>query len=307
MAFRRELIKEHRAWLRSHLAKHPKCYDNWNRLYKQDKESALHEAIVRRNFVAEEYGIEPNETGKTKCPDFRCTTPKGKVFYVEAACIPADKVAQKTHLPNKRVRGARNYIPLTQRLAHVPRNKLSQCNAANGPILIAVGTFHIDAPLLFDQPKLELCLTGCQYIGMKFDPVKGRMVGEPHLTTSHEGATFIDELGQLDCLSVSGMLYFQSAWPDDPVSYGILHPAPNHKFNPAWLKCVSFGSIDLATLGIDWTKSNKNDPKRKYAKMRKVGWSEERIEEYKNVIASHKRALKRYLRKVRDQPKSLAA
>lgn len=296
MAYERKLATEHRAWLRSHVAKHPKCYDDWKRLYKQDKEAALHEAAVRRFFVEEEFGIEPNETGKSKCPDFRCTTPKGKVFYVEAKCIHINNVVQRTHLPNKSShRGAVGYVPLTQQLAHVPRNKLPQCDAVNAPVLIAVGTLHVDAPLLFDQPKLDFCLTGCQYIGWDFDPKAGRGVGEPYVTTKHEGASFFDELGQLENSPVSGLLYFCSAYADQDVllTYGILHPAPKCKFNPAWLKCVSFGSIDPATLAITWSKSNKKDPKRRYAKMRKAGWSEEKIEAWKKEQRAFKRAIDR--------------
>ena len=114
------LKAEHRTWLAGFDCQYLR---NWEKLLKNNEESALTEAVVRRWLSMRGVTVSPNEdlTGNHQRPDFRCVTPGGQ-FYVEATCISVEKATEITGLLD----GANTALrpsPLTKKIQRVCINK----------------------------------------------------------------------------------------------------------------------------------------------------------------------------------------
>lgn len=285
--FETELVADHRAWLNRQT--HRTAARNWENAYKVEKQrqTALHEAVVRRFLQQQGFKVTPNESpnGKYKAPDFLCEGPNGERFYVEATCISNDKVAEFSTIPDGH-EGVTYFALLTRRLSCVPRNKEEQCANLDAPVLVAVGTFHSHALTLFGKSKLDQCLTGRQFVTWGFKD--GKPVGKPHTATSHEGSVWFSNAGELECAPISALLFFRSAY-DPPCCHGILNPKPNHAFNSAWFPNVAFGSVDPQSLAITWVQEKQKMTDEEYhAALLNLGWSVDEIAELKATCATHR-------------------
>ncbi len=156
----RELADEHREWL----SKFDSQYKgNWEKLLNNNNESGMAEASVRRRLQRYGVDVQPNEdldTGK-QAPDFRCKR-LGIEFFVEVTCIQIETMVKKTGIPDSASSCDHPVNPSVLPIFYKCVNKARQSSAADGPVLVAIGTWRgFAARMLWCEKFLvNMLLTG---------------------------------------------------------------------------------------------------------------------------------------------------
>ena len=187
---------------------------------------------------------EPND----RCPDFFCTRNEYR-FYVEVTCLSLQKVTRVTGLPHfdqAHVR-ARSYSNLNKSIWSECVNKVVQCANQPYPVLIAVGTHHVNAtPLCFSRPKMNMLLTGTTKITSLFYPDEGSCSSEFFLSTDLKSAVFLKPDVQHSTTyarsPISGILTCGMG-SLSPIVHCLLNPNPVHAFDESVLPDVPVGKI----------------------------------------------------------------
>jgi hypothetical protein len=140
------------------------------------------------------------------------------------------------------------YSLLTEQYFNKAKNKVTQFKNLNAPCMIAIGTLHFQAgALCFDKKSAEEMLTGKPFITSSINTQTGEAVGNPHNSTSLEGALFL-KTRSIICdeplirpirQTVSAVLL--CPFGTHPVKcLGILHPKPNYEFDRSLLPRIKF-------------------------------------------------------------------
>jgi hypothetical protein len=232
-----EDVLHHRTWLGNFGEERLK---RWKALLKKDEEAAICEAITRGFLSENNLDIEPYEDESEGGPDFLCRR-NGNHFYVEATCMLRDKVTEKTNLSEEMK--ASYYCRLTWPILRKTVNKTPRCSGVDAPCVVAVGTFHGPAgALCFSENAVEDLLTGTPKLSLNINVERGEAVGGPHQSTELENSAFIkEENGQIVAVrkTISALILCPLAW-DRMKAVGVLHPEPNHPFDPSLLPKVKF-------------------------------------------------------------------
>lgn len=260
-AHMQQLVDEHRQWLSTF---HPQYLANWDRLFNDDDESAMTEAVVRR--ILEHYGVtvEPNEdlTGAVQSPDFRCVKANSQ-FYVEVTRISVAKATDKTGIDDVQT-GLSGFRPLNDAIFEVCRGKARQCGSADGPVLLAVGTWHGFAAMAsFQKPIVNMLLTGETKMTWNLDITTGQQVGDTYQTTELYSAAFLRPDPTQDVgfarSSISGLLLIANGLLNF-TPLGVLHPNPTHAFDSSVLPDIEFGAVEVdresGHLRVRWSGGN---------------------------------------------------
>lgn len=236
--FPNDVIAEHKAWCKTQ--KRKRCHAKFKHLLRNNKNAAIHEAIVRRYFQQARFKVEANELDddSAQAPDFRCT--KGdSTFYVECMFVETDSVADKSGIPQDHT-GFTPFRLITKRLAQVSENKLEQCSNLSAPVLVAAGVFHSHSFVLLKRVTIEQLLWP-------------RLASEkPSEDDEFFEAPFFTKTGSVKCQEISGILFVRSSC-ENPIMHGILHPQPKHPFDPSLLPMVNFGTIGEDGTNPRWT------------------------------------------------------
>lgn len=255
------LIRLFKRWIEQFDIQHAR---NWARLYKDDPEAAMCEATFWGVLMDCGVRVKPNAdlSGEEKRPDFECWQDSQK-FYVEVTCITIEKTTRQTGLENADESGgeALAYSPLTRAVFGECVGKAEQCSNQDAPCLLAVGTFHIRASrCCIRKVLLEDLLTGELHHTKGFDPLEGKAIGEPYLTTRLESSSFVKPSSksafEYARKSISGLLLggFGCA---PPQVYGLLHPKPARAFNLGLLRRIPFCElrydIPNASVFVEWS------------------------------------------------------
>jgi hypothetical protein len=242
----------------------PAASQNREKMLRADSEAALCEAGVRRRLVLSGVSVEPNEslTGKCGGPDFRCTCGQDH-FYVEVTCM---LIATAEQVSGIKLGQTGSFSPnvwgMAEEVFDKCQKKATQCANLDGPALVAVGTFHTDAALFgFTKVQLSGMLTGQTKLAWTIDTESGQQIGDTHQTTELESAAFLMKLDSTQEVgfarnSISGLLL--CGLGSRPVRcLGVLHPDPARPFDPAFLRDVEFGEVEVdrpsGQLRVRWT------------------------------------------------------
>ena len=259
-----ELEGEHRGWLAPFDGRYLRKFEN---LLKGNYEAAMTEAAVRRLLERQGVAVEPNEdlTGASKQPDLFCTHARQE-FYVEVTCISIEKATKKTGLPvDPRETGFRSYSSLNDAFWAACKGKVTQCAGLDHPALVAVGTHHAQASALcVSEPHAEMLLTGETKIAWNLDLTTGSQAGDTYLSTELHFATFLKRDPSVEVAfrrgPIAGLLLCGFG-VDPPECLGILHPNPEHHFDPAALENIRFCEVSLdranGTLATSWAATPK--------------------------------------------------
>lgn len=255
--YSQKLVVEHREWLTSFDLKHMK---NWQSLLKNDIEAACCEAAVRRLLASFDIAVEPHSESHRGGggPDFRCEA-NGKEFYIEVTCLLCSTATDKTGI-SEEPSGFSPFNPfgMVEAIFSKCDEKTRQCRRMNAPTLVAVGTFHSFAAMAgFNKTTVSAVLTGKTKMAWDIDISTAHQVGQTYQTTEFDNAAFLvldpmDGVGFVRS-AVSGLILCGlgiSRW------LGVLHPKPEHYFDPHLLPHIEFGRVDVdrATkkLHVNW-------------------------------------------------------
>jgi hypothetical protein len=256
------LVDEHRRWLSTF---DPQYLANWENVIKDNEESGLAEAGVRRLLQGQGIRVEPNEdlTVAEKRCDFRCES-NGSVFEAEVTHISIEKATKMTGLTENPIQMSfGNYSSLNDAIFAACMRKEEKCKNARHPTLLVAATFHAHVPsICFIKPLVGMLLTGQTNLAWDLtsdmDQQTFQKVGEFYETTDLRSAAFVrpdksQEVGfARNSISELVLCGLRPLWRDvhgvwGQLSIGVLHPNPDQTFNPANLPGVEFGEV-----AIDW-------------------------------------------------------
>ena len=241
------LAIEHRAWLGKF---DPQYVQNWEKLLNADLEAALVEAGVRRILQQHGVAVEPNEslTGECRRPDFRCTVGQSH-FYVEATAVQIATAEKKTGITDVATGPVPyNQLGMIEAVYAKCAKKASQCANQDGPVLVAIGTFHMNAAMDFSEKRfVNHVATGKSKMAFNVG-ASGQQLGETYQLTAPVVAAFLQSDATQEVRSIrdpiSGLLLCRiSAEPS--TAFGVLHPKPLHPFDPALLPDIQFAQVEL--------------------------------------------------------------
>jgi len=237
-------VANHRDWLR---AFGKQRLEKWQKLLGIDPEAAICEASTRLFLSEQSVSVQPYEDLSGGGPDFLCCR-NDMTFYVEVTCVTKEKVTAKSRL-NDQPMGATYYELLTDVFLGELCNKVPQCSNLDAPCIVAIGTLHRQgAAKCFGKHAVEDLLTGTPRITMRFDPERGRGVGEPYESTNLEDSAFIrfdkTSRGQVECARnpISAVFLCAFGYCSAKV-VGALHPNPNRNFDRNLLPYIEFGRL----------------------------------------------------------------
>lgn len=249
--FYSELIANHREWL----ANFDKHYSKkWEDLLKNDPESAVGEAAVRRFLSANKLHVIPNEDldGDTRTPDYRCETELSH-FYVEVSRISIQNAIDITGLsdsPNGEF--VRNPSSLSRKVFQICRNKATQCANSDAPVLLAITTAHSKAAMhSFGPPYTDMILCGKTTMTVSINLETLKSDGSVRLDSQvYESAFFTpDEEDEVVAArrTISGLLLCGitlGRQPDEMWVTGLLNPNAVRPFEIEMLPTVRFRSAE---------------------------------------------------------------
>ena len=252
-----KVIDEHRSWLKPFGQQY---LNKWERLLKNQPESAICEASTRKLLSDHDIKVEPNEDTSSGGPDFLCKK-KDKSFYVETTCITKEKATQKTGLTDKPA-GVEAYNPLTRAILGEICNKTPQCSNLGAPCIIAIGTLHpVVGHICFSKSHAGLLLTGSTKIATQFDSEKGRATGELYQITELEDSAFVrltkNSHDKIECArNPVSAVFLCSFGTLPPRVLGVLHPNPNHSFDRSLLPAIKFCTLadgyQTGQFSVEW-------------------------------------------------------
>lgn len=240
-----QLADEHRQWLSEF---DPQYLVNWDRLFNADDEAAMTEAAVRRLLQVHGVTVEPNEdlTGTGQSVDFRCAR-EASIFFVEVTRISKAKATATTGIDEEP--GFSAYGPMNDAIFEACRKKARQCSSADGPVLLAIGTWHaIAAMATFRKFELGMLLTGETKLSWNVDVSTGHQIGDSYQTTELFSAAFLrpDPTQEVDFArnSIAGLLFVANAIREKK-TLGIIHPNPAREFDVSLLPDIEFGRVEM--------------------------------------------------------------
>lgn len=241
-----EIATEHRQWLAGFDRRYAKI---WERLCSADYEAAMTEAAIRRILsVQHRVTVEPNEalTGNCGGPDFQCAV-GGKRFCVEVTCFPIADVERSTGIVAG-PRSASGFDPngMIDKVFAKAASKSAQASRATVPTLLAIGTFHATASMIFFGKRFApMYQTGKTQLTWSIEATSRRVTKACVQSELHravflkpDSVTGVAPARQ----SLAGILLCGVGVEPAPVR-GLLHPNAARPFNEQFLPGVEFHRI----------------------------------------------------------------
>lgn len=239
----KSVINEHRGWLSSF---NRLRLQKWENLYSSQPESAICEAIARKELASQVDNIEPYEDMSTGGPDYICFK-DGKHFYMEVTCLTIEAVTKKSGLEQVPVPGkTTSFGLLTDMVFGVLCDKTPQCSGLDAACIVAVATLHFSAgQLCFHKHLAEDVLTGTPHIAIPINTQRGEPAGEGYQATNLQSAAFIrptrNPSGFIENARnpISAVLLCSFGCVERDI-IGLIHPNPNHVFDRSLLADIEF-------------------------------------------------------------------
>ena len=245
------LRDEHRTWLRNF----PSALKNWNTLVRDNIEAALNEALVRRLLQSQKILVRPGENGPQGGPDFLCKTPDNTNFACECTVIEIKQMTKEIWREDIIDKGSPIGSPVQAIWRKIKQKQRQGCKL-DVPVVVAVGTLHYTASVLFDKHLCDAVLrTNGQYeVPFPWEQahgISGRMVVSRKQSGFWSLENFSSSGVTIRNSSVSAVLLcgFGCVMPNDKMKtipdsvLGIHHPNPCLPFPRAILAGVPFSRL----------------------------------------------------------------
>jgi hypothetical protein len=219
--------------------RHPRNHKEFLSRLRDNPEAAQAEAVTFSLLISLDLSPAVNETVKSGGLDFKCTPRSGEPFLVEVTSLNAERVAERTSLPNTTDETGGAYSFDNRKLREVVDSKMGQI--VSGPLanVLVIILFHISASEVFGTLPIQELLTGqpklVTYVG-----------GHPSQRTDLENSIFLRAAEDRNIVSsrraLSAVLLVAATDGQCSVT-GLVHPDPEVR-----LSLGGFGEVPFVRL-----------------------------------------------------------